>query len=394
MPENPPRNASNPRSPSARRLRLQAAERTRARVAWWQQTARRVAFAALAVGLVGALGEGVARVGEPLLVPPDSTIPEPRPGRQTEFSGEAGRAQEAMRGIPMVSDPLTGWALPANRAFSADGTQIRVNSLGLRGPELAPRAPNEVRLLSLGDSTIFGDGVTEVEVFSTVAAQVLATRWGVPVSGVIGGVPGHDSSQSLARLSEKGAAIEPSWVLVGNLWSDVYKDNGQTRLTPAVEEMRGPLARLATYRILRSLLAPMLIQRKVGWIASMETDVGGTGSGARARVLLKNYIDNLREIAAATYRLGARPLFIALPAPIDLDPAGPPSDVLEYRVAMKTVASETDAPFVDGPLWFREHEATIGFFDDQVHPNRYGHALLGLAVADAIATAAPASPSP
>lgn len=372
-------------------MRAAAARRSRANVDWWRRTARRVSFAAFVLLSVGALVEAGARVGESLLVRPDPAIPEPRPGRHKEFNGELGRAQEAMRGIPMVNDPVTGWALPANRAFNADGTQIRVNSLGLRGPELAKRGANEVRLLSLGDSTIFGDGVTEVEVFSTVAAEVLATRWGVPVTGVIGGVPGHDSSQSLARLAEKGAAIEPSWVLVGNLWSDVYKDNGQTRPPPVVDELRGPLARLAAYRVLRSLLGPVLLQRKVGWIASMEHDVGrsgaGSGSDDRARVLLRNYIDNLRDIAATARRLGARSAFIALPAPIDLDPAGAPMDVLEYRAAMKTVADELEAPFVDGPVWFREHGATIGFFDDQVHPNRYGHALLGIAVAEALAGA-------
>ena len=318
---------------------------------------------------------------------PERTLPLPRPGDNAAFLAQAAKVRDQLGGIPMVRDDASGWGLPPDRLILSGNVPCRINTLGLRGPELGPLPAGEERLLSLGDSTVFGDGVPESQVFSQVAAELLTKRWQRPVQGVIGGVPGHDSAQSLARLREKGAAIAPTWVIIANLWSDVYKDNGFLRPSAAVEAVRSPLTTLASYRVLRLALAPYLLRQKVGWIASMEGDVGAGGIGgadARSRVLLRDYVIHLRAIAALAGTLGARPAFLALPAPIDLDPAGAPPDILEYRAAMHAVATELDAPFVDGAAWFQAHGGTIGHFADQVHPNAFGHALLGAAVADTL----------
>ncbi len=342
---------------------------------------RRLLFTLVAVvGVFWAI-EGAAWVAEPRLMTPKRSLPLPRPGRDDGFLEQAARVRDQLGGIAMVQDDATEWGLPADRIVMSGNIPCRINTLGLRGPELGPRAPDEERLLTLGDSSVFGDGVAEAMVFSSVAAARLQPAWGGRVVGVIGGVPGHDSGQSLARLREKGAAVAPTWVVVANLWSDVYKDNGFLRPSATVQKVRTPLRRFATYRVARILLAPFMVERKVGWIASMQGDVGGSDPDARARVLLRDYVANLRAIAEQTAKLGARPAFLALPAPVDLDPAGPPEDVVEYRTAMRKVAEERGAPFVDGPAWLKAHGGTIGHFADQVHPNVYGHKLIGEALA-------------
>jgi lysophospholipase L1-like esterase len=347
---------------------------------------RRALYTLVAIALVFWGIEGAAWMVEPGLMTPQRTLPLPRPGRDEGFLEEAAKVRNTLGGIAMVQDDATEWGLPADRVVMSGNVPCRINTLGLRGPELGPRAPGEERLLTLGDSSVFGDGVPEANVFSSVAAQQLTRSWGRPVAGVIGGVPGHDSSQSLARLRDKGAAIAPTWVVVANLWSDVYKDNGFLRPSATVQAVRTPLRTFATYRVARILLAPYLIRQKVGWIASMDDDVGaGTDSEARARVLLRDYVANLRAIAEEAKKLGAKPAFLALPAPIDLDPAGPPDDILEYRAAMRAVADELGAPFVDTPAWLKSHGGTIGHFADQVHPNPHGHKLIGDALAAALA---------
>lgn len=344
-----------------------------------------VVSAALLVAL-----EVTARVVEPRFTPPDRTLPLPRPGVDADYLQKASRVRDTLGGLPMVNDDATGWNLPADRVIMSGIVPCRINTLGIRGPELASRAADEERLFTLGDSSVFGDGVPEWNVFSSVAARRLAGAWGKPVTGVIGGVPGHDSGQSLARLKVTGAGVEPTWVVVANLWSDVYKDNGFLRPEPVVASVRGPLRKLATYRVARHLLTPLLLRRKVSWIASMDGDVGGEDGDARSRVLLRDYIVNLRAIADLTQSLGARPAFLALPAPIDLDPAGPPEDVRSFREAMRGVAGEYAAPYIDGPVWLREHGGTIGHFTDQVHPNVHGHALIGEALAAGLESAAKA----
>lgn len=335
---------------------------------------RRVGFAlvVLVVALAGI--EVVARVAEPRLVP-ERTLPTPKPGAQPAFVEAAARARDRLKGVPMIRDDATKWALPPDRIVMSGDVPCRINALGLRGPELAAKVDGEVRLLTVGDSTVFGDGVPEAQVFSSVAAVALAKTWGRPVVPVIGGVPGHDSGQSLARLRQKGAAIAPDWVVIGNLWSDVYKDQGFVR-DADVDVIRGPLTHLAAYRVARALLEPWLLPRRVRWLTTMD----GAG-GDRSRVLLHTYVANLRALAEEALRLGARPAFLALPAPVDLDPAGPPDAVAAYREAMAQVARDVGAPFVDAPAAFREAGATIGYFADQVHPNAVGHELLGVTVA-------------
>ena len=298
---------------------------------------RRALFALAAVLLVFGALEAGAWLAEPHLKLPERTLPLPKPGSDPAFHRDALAVEEALLetmkfvdeqaakvrdtlgGLPMVRDDATGWGLPADRIVMSGSVAARINVLGLRGPDLQKRAPNEERILTLGDSSIFGDGVAESQVFSSVAAELLSTAWGRPVVGVIGGVPGHDSGQSLARLRQKGAAVEPTWVLVGNMWSDVYKDNGFARTDTAVAKVKGPLHRFATYRVATILLDPWLLRRKVGWIASMDADVPGDAADARSRVLLHDYVANLRAIADEAKKLGARPAFLALPAPIDLD---------------------------------------------------------------------------
>lgn len=348
---------------------------------------RRAAYAFLVTASVLLALEAGAWRAEAWLRPMRH-IPTPRPGAQTGFMAAAARERDRIPGFPLVQDTATTWGLAPAQTMISGSIVCRINALGLRGPDLGPKAAGEVRVLTVGDSTVFGDGVAESQVFSSVAATELSRRWARTVTGVIGGVPGHDSTQSLARLLEKGAAVEPDWVVIGNLWSDVYKDNGFFREADK-EKIRGPLAHLASYRILKHWLEPWLMPRRVRWITSME-EIDDTPD-ARSRVLLRSYARNLRAMAAEATRIGARPAFLALPAPVDLDPAGAPEQVRAYRAAMAQAADELDAPFIDAPDRFVSAKATIGYFADQVHPNAIGHDLLGRVVADALA-AYPPSP--
>jgi lysophospholipase L1-like esterase len=348
---------------------------------------RRALFSVAAVVGVLWLVEGAAWFVEPHVKPPTRTLPPPSPGRDDAFLQQAARARDQLGGIVMVQDDATEWALPADRIVMSGDVPCRINTLGLRGADLGPRAPDEERILTLGDSSVFGDGVPEAAVFSSVAAEKLAATWGRPVTGVIGGVPGHDSSQALARLREKGAAVAPTWIVVATLWSDLYKDRGLLRPSQTVEAVRTPLRAFATYRVARIFLTPFMRERKVGWIADMDGDVGGQGEEGRSRVRLRDYVDNLRAMADHAGTLGARVAFLALPAPVDLDPAGAPEEVAEYRAALARVAEERGAPFVDGPAWLRANGGTIGHFADQVHPNVHGHKLVGEALAAGLANA-------
>ena len=101
-------------------------------------------------------------------------------------------------------------------------------------------------------------------------------------------------------------------------------------------------------------------------------------------MLLSEYIQNLKRLTRQIKALGAKPAFLILPAPMDLDPVPPPEAVLAYREAMRQAAAAADAPLVDGPALFVERGVDIGYWTDQVHPDRPGHLLLGEGLYDAL----------
>lgn len=361
-------------------------------------------FSLLAVALSVGLAEGVARVLEPTFFPYKRTLPlaAPRAPGRDELRGAQHKEKLLLQNhaapdwaerLPLVASEELGWSLAAGEHFTAHGAEIRTNSLGMRGPELSPKVEGERRLFTLGDSSIFGDGVREEHIFSTVAAQILQDAWGVKVTGVIGGVPGHDTSQSLARLKSLGPRVAPDWVVIGNLWSDVYRAEQELGadafgyLPPMKERLRGS----ALYRLLWRVYSPWLRAREVRWLAD-RGDVGEVEGPGGTRVPLPRYIENLRAMVEESKSLGARVAFLILPAPLDFDAVPPPDTVDRFRLAMKAVAEDVGAPLLNGPEFFESEGAGVGYFKDQVHPNQEGHALLGLGLGELIKDASEPKP--
>lgn len=341
----------------------------------------------IAVGLALLALEGIARLLEPRLVPARS-IPLPAPRGPGVADPEAFRNALLARrraeglGVGMTEDESLGWALPPSSVTREGSLVMRTNALGLRGPEVGARTPGELRILTLGDSSIFGFGVEEKYVLSSIAADAMHGALGVAVTPFIGAVPGYDSGQALGTLRRVATALKPDWVVIGCLWSDVFRmDDADRRVYR--RELVGPLRGLALWRIARWELAPWLASERVRWVDSA-ADIGALdGEGLAPRTPLADYIRNLEAIVADTRRMGARPAFVVLPAPMDFDRTPIPASVAAYRAAMKRVAREAGAPLVDGPELFLA-EGSLTSFLDNVHPSREGHALLGRALGDAI----------
>jgi lysophospholipase L1-like esterase len=339
---------------------------------------RRLLFTLVAVALVFGALEGLCRALEPGLT--EGTIPMPFPGTRTrEFDARITEAREAAgSAVPLVYDESSGWTLPPSRTEAFGATVMRYNALGMRGPDWPPPKPGEVRILSLGDSSIFGLGVMESQVFNAVAAEELAARWTRDVVGVIGGIPGFTTTQALSLQARVEAGIGPSWVVIGCLWSDVLHPG-------TAPEIAAP-SPFATYRVARLFLAPWLTTQKVRFLDS-RADV--STPGGEARTGLDRYAANLRALAERALADGAKPAFLLLPAPLDLDAAAPPENVSTYRAAMRGVAAAMNAPLVDGVALAKERGATLAWWSDQVHPSSLGHRELGLALAEALAPIGP-----
>lgn len=103
-------------------------------------------------------------------------------------------------------------------------TPVGINSLGLRGPEIEPKAPDELRVLFLGDSMVAGFEVPYEQTFVALLEEQLARQLGRPVRAINAGVRGYGTDQSYLYLRERGLALDPDVVVHFHSRNDVMNN--------------------------------------------------------------------------------------------------------------------------------------------------------------------------
>ncbi|HND30973.1 MAG TPA: SGNH/GDSL hydrolase family protein [Myxococcota bacterium] len=288
------------------------------------------------------------------------------------------------------------WRLPADKLKDP---RYQVNSLGMRGPEIAPKN-GKLRLLSLGDSSVFGDLVAYDQIFTSVAARQLPT-----LDAAVGGIPGYSSLQARMWLERIAPTVQPDILLIGTMWSDAAQGGEsdaqrQARLEatygawkPFTKFLQAPAKYSAFFAWTRDRLHNLLEtrQQKVGWITDAGVADPPSPDGKKARVSIEDYPKNLEALVARARELKALPVLLLLPHPLDDQGQDLPPRYQAYRDAMRALAAAEKLPLVDGEAWFEAHPCDPrGFregtdpatgactrFADQIHPNAVGHAELG-----------------
>ena len=103
------------------------------------------------------------------------------------------------------------------------GVEMRVNRLGLRGPEIARQKPDRtLRVLGLGDSFTFGVGVRDDDTFLHKLETRLSTR--TPCQVLNAGTQGYNTRDQQLTLEHRWLELEPDIVLVVFYLNDVYRD--------------------------------------------------------------------------------------------------------------------------------------------------------------------------
>jgi hypothetical protein len=126
--------------------------------------------------------------------------------------------------LMMQANEHRGWEMVPNHVHYTYQHAVHVNSLGLRGPELSAKGPGEVRVLALGDSLVYGQGVAEDETLPAFLERALLERdrerdWTV----VNAGHRAYDTFQELALLEELGPRIAPDVVVLFWYWNDLHE---------------------------------------------------------------------------------------------------------------------------------------------------------------------------
>ncbi len=275
------------------------------------------------------------------------------------------------------------------------GVTVRINSMGLRGPEpLIPKPAGLRRLVATGDSTVYGFGVPEDAMFIRQAVGLLGGRE-AGLEGWSAALPGYSTLQTLNLLRMRALALEPDLLVVANLWSDhsteAFED---AELLDLYGRYDGSLAgavdrslrRLALYRLLHWELAVRRgaqARARRGWAPSPDPS-----REHQQRVPLPEYAANLDALVALAREHDADVLFLVLPHPNDSEPpAGGPEPAYEgYRRAMRAAAQRHGLPLVAGDRAIADSDLPAAeLWLDNIHPSAAGHALLAEALAQSLA---------
>lgn len=120
-------------------------------------------------------------------------------------------------------DPDLGWRHRPGAEDMWDGQLVRINAKGLRGPDIPyERRPGSTRILFVGDSVTFGDGLANYD--ETLPARIgaaVARRSGRTVEAINSGVSGYSPWQEARFLRNEGFRYSPDLVVVTFVLNDV-----------------------------------------------------------------------------------------------------------------------------------------------------------------------------
>jgi lysophospholipase L1-like esterase len=303
----------------------------------------------------------------------------------------------------MQADSRYLWRLtPGYRITSPDGSATTISPLGLRD-DFQPRAkaPNERRILTTGDSSVYGWGVPTGRTYQEELERRLNQsfpQWRFEVINL--GVPGYSSEQSLRLLEDVGWSLEPDLLLVSNIFSDcnidAFQDARALALvnadeSPAHRALEGSRTYCAAWNTYASwysnrnqernrVLMPG-VPRDTRWLEKVDLFLD------LSRVPLTDYLANLRRMHAEAKARGARVVLAPLAQEWDVGrwsvphlPRPTEGQVLPwhpYREAMAELAEELEVGLVSFPDAFSTtNRPKEQLFSDPVHPSPQGAALM------------------
>ena len=138
-----------------------------------------------------------------------------------EVVSRAFHVADRLNGFPRrlftpTDDPHLPYVLTPGIDVSMRGMHVEVNEHGLRGRAISTRpAPGVHRILALGDSVTFGEGLAVEEAFPALLERELAARTGARYEVLNAGVEGYNAEAELAFLRERGLVLGPETVVVG-----------------------------------------------------------------------------------------------------------------------------------------------------------------------------------
>jgi len=304
------------------------------------------------------------------------------------------------------------------------GQGEHINADGMRDHPLAdPKPDAQIRVLVLGDSSVFGAGVDLEQTF-TQRLELALNPPGTPsadrrIQLLNGGIPGYSTYQVLERL-RRSAHLGLDGVILYNI-SDSQEPEGWN--DDLWFHYGAPV-----HLVLRHAAMYRWAHRRVRQRAKPRTSAGADPT--TLRVHIRRYRENLATLRHEVGDMGAALFYVVPPMSSDIPgaapmqnpyepPGGPPrlpsylpsddataqslqqrlawlegqpalaSSIQDYRSALALDGYRGGLPVVDGPAvfqaaWAEQPEAERPLLLDPVHPSPTGHQLLADALQPAL----------
>ena len=277
---------------------------------------------------------------------------------------------------------------------------LTTNGDGMREVDSPRRkASGEYRILVLGDSSNFGQGVEGDQMWSSVLEGLLAAELpDAQIQVLNGACPGWTTYQALVFLDEIGLDYQPDMVIAGfnNDPGPDYLGDAQ-RLTPEpIRTLNGWLWRSEVYLLAREAvlasarrLQPVAYQHYSARAAGQEPTYGKLAQGEAAalvpRVPMQDFLANLEALDRLGQERGFEFVWINMPINRSLP------DLVEryvnpaYRSAAARLAEEQGIPVVDVDASFQKlRPGALHLTGHVFHPSARGHAAMARQVADGL----------
>ncbi len=252
---------------------------------------------------------------------------------------------------------------------------LKTESHGFRGEEVSmEKPPGTFRIMILGDSSAFGYGVNQDEVFAEVLQKMLRDKYpGKNIEVINGAVMGYTTFSSRNFFLEKGLEFEPDAIIIShNNDPDIDLDADKNRVPP---QNLQPLMKLLYKSNIYMAIRREILNRKYGKTPEIYGEIPEE-KGVN-RVSQDDLRKNLETIMNSADKKGMKILTISMPRNDKVDrEEGEPDDLddelLEYRRIMKEVTVGHKGVFVDILKEWKEFPSEY-LFIDSMHPTAEGH---------------------
>jgi len=278
------------------------------------------------------------------------------------------------------------WRIRPNQTikgkFFVDGV-YQINSRGYREREFsAEKSPDVMRIICLGNSCTFGWKVNLEQTYPKILEKLLNQNLAQPEFEVINaGMTGYSTFQGVRFLKREILGLHPDIIIFSYGWNDMCpaeREDKDQRFHPQwVLNLDDFLSRSRFYSFLKFEIMSLLKRKNQ---SQDEKKIV-------YRVSIKDYQENLKELARIAQGSGIKVFFLSIPvssAKVFLGPGKTSKPHIAnryYNKALREAASEIGVPLIDVALLFEDRgDLYDNGREEFIHYNARGHQV----IADAI----------